>query len=723
MGAAPLSRVSLSRARRPAPLPTRACNGTVRRHRDRYPVRMATLVIVESPAKARKIAGYLGRDYVVRASLGHVRDLPGSKAEIPERYRAEPWANLGVNPETFAPIYVVPASKRATVKELQQLAAKADRVLFASDMDREGEAISYHLSRLLKIEQPTRMVFTEITQEALQNALKATRPLDLHLVAAQEARRVIDRLVGYGVSPLLWGSVGGKLSAGRVQSAALMLLAQREMARMRFKPATFWSIRADVLTRPKFTATVTHVRSSEHPQGLPIARAGDYTQDGVLKGDVSVLEMTDEQARALSAYLDGKEATVAQVELTETRSRPAPPFITSTLQQAGGRLNLSAKQVMDTAQRLYEGGYITYMRTDSPALSDEALTEARREATRLFGPAAVPAQPRQYATRNRNAQEAHEAIRPAGTTWRAPDTVGLGGDELALYTLIYQRTVASQMNDAVFDKTVVTLTCGAATLSAQGRVLKEAGYLQLLQDEDEEKDDQRLPALQVGQRVPLKARPPEGKKTSAPTRYSEATLVQAMEKAGIGRPSTYAQTLATLQTREYVRVTGRHLSVTAVGLLVATYLARQVPEVMQKDFTATMEAGLDDVAAGGTTRLAYLTRFWTEGLAPTIRRASRDAPSLPLPHLEGTRLRATGSGPHLIRAGQSVPLPPEVIPAELDDAQADAIVQGTWKPAKKTRQKRERNAVSAATPKQATSATPRKRNPRPGKTRREPADS
>jgi DNA topoisomerase-1 len=524
---------------------------------------------------------------------------------------------------------------------------------------------------------------------------------------------------------------------------------------MRFTSATFWSIRVDVLTRPKFTAAVTHVRSSEHPQGRPIARAGDYTQDGVLKGGVQVLEMTDEQARALSAYLDGREATVTSVEVTETRSRPAPPFITSTLQQAGGRLNLSAKAVMDAAQRLYEGGFITYMRTDSPALSDEALSEARREATRLYGPAAVPPQPRQYANRNRNAQEAHEAIRPAGTTWRAPDQVGLSGADLEVYTLIYQRTVASQMTDAVFDRTAVTLTCGAATLGSQGRVLKEPGFLQLLQEEageqeDQrlprlqpgqrvslkarppegkktsaptrftqeeagEQEDQRLPRLQPGQRVSLKARPPEGKKTSAPTRFTEATLVQAMEKAGIGRPSTYAQTLATLQTREYVRLTGRHLAVTAVGLLVATYLARQVPEVMQNDFTATMEAGLDDVAAGETTRVAYLTRFWTEGLSQTIRRASRDAPSLPLPQLEGTRLRATGSGPHLVRGGQSMPLPPAVIPADLDGAQADAIMQGTWT-AQKIRPARARPAGEGGTTRKRRAAggaaRPRKKNQR-----------
>ncbi|TDE84831.1 type IA DNA topoisomerase [Deinococcus sp. S9] len=439
-------------------------------------------------------------------------------------------------------------------------------------------------------------------------------------------------------------------------------------------------IRADVLTRPQFTATVTHVRSREHPEGLPIAKASDYTPDGVLKDGTRVLVITDKQAHALSAYLDGKEATVACVEVSETRSRPAPPFITSTLQQAGGRLKLSAKRVMELAQKLYEGGYITYMRTDSPALSDEALTEARREAVRLFGPGAVPGQPQQYATRNKNAQEAHEAIRPAGTSWRPPEVVGLSGDELAVYTLIYQRTVASQMHDAVFDKTVVTLTCGAATLAAQGRVLKEPGHLQLLRDEDQ--DSQTLPPLQEGQRVPLKARPPEGKKTSPPSRYTEATLVQAMEKAGIGRPSTYAQTLGTLQAREYARLSGRHLAVTAVGLLVTTYLARQVPQVLQQDFTATMETGLDDVAAGQTSRVEYLTRFWTEGLAPTIGRASRDAPDLPLPHLEATRLRATPSGPHLVRGGQSVPLPLEVIPADLSEAEADALVQGAWSPRK-----------------------------------------
>ncbi|ULH17509.1 type I DNA topoisomerase (plasmid) [Deinococcus sp. KNUC1210] len=662
-------------------------------------------MIVESPAKAKKIASYLGSGYTVQASLGHVRDLPNRKEDLPERYRQEPWANLGVNPTTFQPIYVVPESKERTVSGLRALAAKADRVILASDDDREGESISWHLSQLLELNNPQRMVFHEITKEALQDALKNLRPLDLNLVAAQEARRVIDRLVGYQVSPLLWNTVGKGLSAGRVQSAALMLLAQRESARMRFKPAAYWLIRAEVGSKPPFLATVIQLRTKDRPDGQTLAKASDFTQDGVLKDGADVLVMTDGQAKTLHAYLDGRAATVLSVETSETRSRPQPPFITSTLQQAGGRLRFGAKQVMDLAQKLYEGGYITYMRTDSPSLSDEALQEARKEAVRLFGAAAVPAQPRQYATRNQSAQEAHEAIRPAGKAWRPPDTTDLKGDELALYTLVYQRTVASQMHDAVYDKTVILLSCGAATLMAQGRVLKSAGYTQLLADEDEEKDTQRLPALQVGQTYPLKMRPLEGKKTSAPSRYTEATLVQAMEKAGIGRPSTYAQTLATLQTRDYARLEGRALAVTATGLLVAAYLARQLPQVTAQGFTAEMEAGLDAVASGALSRLDYLNRFWTQGLHGVIQHAQRDAPRLSLPHLEGTVLQAHRDGAQLQRQGQRTVFPAQVIPADLTAAVADQILAGTWtagKPAKRASKPRA----------QDDSKSPPKRKPR-----------
>ncbi|WP_407572795.1 type I DNA topoisomerase [Deinococcus altitudinis] len=670
---------------------------------------MNTLVIVESPAKAKKIASYLGPGYAVQASLGHVRDLPGNKAEIPERYRAESWANLGVNPSTFHPIYIVPDSKSRTVASLRALAGKADRVILASDDDREGESISWHLAQLLNLKNPQRMVFHEITKEAIQKSLRALRPIDLQLVAAQEARRVIDRLVGYRVSPLLWNTVGGKLSAGRVQSAALLLLAQRELARMRFVPATFWLIRAEVGSTPTFLATVTRLKTRDRPDGQPIAKASDFTQDGVVKDGPDVLLMDDNQATALSRYLDRKTATVTDVVLSETRSKPAPPFITSTLQQAGSRLRFGAKQTMDLAQKLYEGGFITYMRTDSPALSDEALTEARREAVRLFGPSAVPTQPRQYATRNKNAQEAHEAIRPAGTTWQPPQSVGLAGDELTLYTLIYQRTVASQMHDAVYDKTVVTLQAGAATLSAQGRIQRSAGHTQLLRDEDDrEQDNQTLPALKVGETYPLSARPPEGKKTSAPGRYSEATLVQAMEKAGIGRPSTYAQTLNTLQTRGYTQVTGRHLAVTATGLLVTTYLSRQVPEVMGRDFTATMESGLDDIAAGSVSRIEYLTRFWTQGLEPAIGRAKAEPPTLVLPHLQGVTLLSSRVGPQLQRAGQRALLPEAIIPSDLTEENVTSILEGNWKPSRATTTQDSSTTESKPARRKASTSTPRK---------------
>jgi DNA topoisomerase-1 len=648
---------------------------------------VSILVIVESPAKAKKIASLLGAGYVVKASLGHVRDLPATKAELPAKYRNEPWANLGVNPETFAPIYVVPSKKAATVRDLKAAAARADRVLFASDADREGEAISWHLSRLLGVQDPQRMTFTEITGAALKRAVAQPRPLDLQLVAAQEARRVIDRLVGWEVSPLLWNSVGRGLSAGRVQSAALMLLAARELARLRFVPAAYWLIRADAQTSPPFVATVTAVKSREFPDGKALAKASDFTPDGALKPGVDVLQLSTQQAAALAAHLDGRTATVTDIEQTEVRVRPAPPFITSTLQQAAGRVGLGAKAAMDTAQRLYEGGHITYHRTDSPALSDEALDAARAEAVRLFGAAAVPDRPRQYATRSANAQEAHEAIRPAGHgPWRTPDSSGLTGQDAALYRLIYGRTVASQMHDALYDKTTVTLHCGAATLAASGRVLTQAGFTALTGADTVGEDaaaDPALPALTVGQTFPLKARKPEEKKTSAPTRYSEATLVKAMEQAGIGRPSTYAQTVNTLHLRGYAVAVGKHLAVTATGLLVVAYLSRHLPDVLERTFTATMEAGLDEIAGGQITRVAYLTRFWTNGLAPAVQGARREAPVLALPHLPGASLIAGLQGPRLRvvspeSAPKEVPWPPHALPGEVTLDDLPALLAGTF---------------------------------------------
>ncbi|THF71570.1 type I DNA topoisomerase [Deinococcus sp. Arct2-2] len=677
------------------------------------------LVIVESPAKAKKIASFLGAGYVVKASLGHVRDLPASKAELPAKYQNEPWANLGVNPETFAPIYVVPAKKAATVRDLKAAAARAERVLFASDADREGEAISWHLSRLLGVKDPQRMTFTEITKAALQRAVAQPRPLDLQLVAAQEARRVIDRLVGWEVSPLLWNSVGRGLSAGRVQSAALMLLAARELARMRFVPAAYWLIRADAQTSPPFVATVTAVKSREFPDGKQVAKASDFTPDGALKPGADVLQLNAEQAGALAAHLDGRTASVTDVEPSEVRVRPAPPFTTSTLQQAAGRVGLGAKAAMDTAQRLYEGGHITYHRTDSPALSNEALDAARAEAVRMFGQDAVPDRPRQYATRSANAQEAHEAIRPAGHgPWRTPDSSGLSGQDAALYRLIYQRTVASQMHDALYDKTTVTLHCGAATLMASGRVLTQAGFTALT-GADDDAADPALPALTVGQTFPLKARKPEEKKTSAPTRYSEATLVKAMEQAGIGRPSTYAQTVNTLHLRGYAVAVGKHLAVTATGLLVVAYLSRHLPDVLERTFTATMEAGLDEIAGGQITRVAYLTRFWTNGLAPAVQGARREAPVLALPHLPGASLIAGLQGPRLRlllpdSAPKEVLWPPHALPGEVTLDDLPALLAGTFRSSSGASQVRPAGADATVVPqKRARRASTAKASAKP----------
>ncbi|MFB9993159.1 type I DNA topoisomerase [Deinococcus oregonensis] len=679
---------------------------------------MSILVIVESPAKAKKIASFLGAGYVVKASLGHVRDLPASKAELPAKYRGEPWANLGVNPETFAPIYVVPSKKAATVRDLKAAAAKAERVLFASDADREGEAISWHLSRLLGVKEPQRMTFTEITKAALTRAAAQPRALDLQLVAAQEARRVIDRLVGWEVSPLLWNSVGRGLSAGRVQSAALMLLAARELARMRFVPAAYWLIRADAQTSPPFVATVTAVKSREFPDGKALVRASDFTPDGALKPGVDVLQLNADQAAALAAHLDGRSATVTHAEPSEVRVRPAPPFTTSTLQQAAGRVGLGAKAAMDTAQRLYEGGHITYHRTDSPALSDEALDAARAEAVRLFGQGAVPERSRQYATRSANAQEAHEAIRPAGHgPWRTPDSAGLSGQDAALYRLIYQRTVASQMHDALYDKTTVTLHCGAATLMASGRVLTQAGFTALTGGDDDAADP-ALPALTVGQTFPLKARKPEEKKTSAPTRYSEATLVRAMEQAGIGRPSTYAQTVNTLHLRGYAVGVGKYLTVTATGLLVVAYLSRHLPDVLERTFTATMEAGLDEIAGGQITRLEYLTRFWTNGLAPAVQGARREAPVLALPHLPGASLIAGLQGPRLRLAlpespSREVPWPLHALPGDITPDDLPALLDGTFRAGTGTGSPVQ--AKSGARFRTEGAASPQKRTRRPSK--------
>ncbi|ADV66065.1 type I DNA topoisomerase [Deinococcus maricopensis] len=642
---------------------------------------MSTLVIVESPSKAKKIQAYLGAGYTVRASLGHIRDLPASKADIPARYAAEPWARLGIHvQDSFRPLYVISRGKAKVVRELRELARGANRVLLATDPDREGEAIAWHLMVALGLKGSVeRMTFHEITREAIQAAARATRPLDYALVGAQEARRTLDRLVGYGVSPTLWTAVGPKLSAGRVQSAALAALAAREHARMAFVPADYWRVTARVGAGRPFTAVVLSVN------GQRLATPKDFDAGtGQLAADA--LLMTPEQADRLVAFLRARDATVTGVERAPYTSRPPAPFTTSTLQQEASKaLKFSPKHSMDVAQRLYENGFITYMRTDSPALSDEALQAAREAATALFSEGSVPARPRTYAARGANAQEAHEAIRPAGRSFRAPDDTPLTGDERALYDLIYRRTVASQMTDLTGTRTVMHLKVGAVALGATGRVVHDPGFTRLYQDASEGDGDetQALPDAEVGAVLPVRDAAAEERKTPAPGRFTEASLVRALERAGVGRPSTYASILSTLDARGYTRVVRRQLTVTWVGLLVSAYLAGSFADLVDAGFTASMEADLDRIAGGALTREAYLTRFWSEGLAGTIGRAGRAAPVLTVPRVPGATVTVQDGTPLLRLHGRSAPLPADLVPDDLTPDVAEQVLNGERKAAQR----------------------------------------
>jgi DNA topoisomerase-1 len=666
---------------------------------------VTTLVIVESPSKAKKIQGYLGSGYTVRASLGHVRDLPSTKAEIPARYAGEPWARLGVQVEEgFKPLYIVPASKAKVVKELRELVKRADRVLLATDPDREGEAIAWHLARALGLKSdPERMTFHEITRDAIQAAAQQTRPIDYALVGAQESRRIIDRLLGYGVSPLLWSSIASGLSAGRVQSAALAALAHREQARMAHVAAPYWRVTAQVGDAQAFTATVLSV------SGKRLATPKDFDPaTGQLKTPALVL--TPEQAAQLVAFLKARPVTVVAVERTPYSTRPPAPFTTSTLQQEASKaLRFSPKQSMDVAQKLYEGGHITYMRTDSPSLSEEATAAARAVAVAAFGPGAVSPNPRTYAAKAKNAQEAHEAIRPAGKVFKAPDTTGLSGDELALYDLIYRRTVASQMLDVQGMKTTLTLKAGGVQLGAVGRTVTEPGFTRLYQDvqEGEGEEAQTLPDVQEGAALPVQDVRAEEKRTPAPGRFTEASLVRALEKVGVGRPSTYASILSTLDTRGYTRVVGRQLTVTWLGLLVSAYLSEFFADLVDVQFTAQMEADLDQIAEGAMKREAYLTRFWTQGFSQTIAQAPQRAPSVPVPRVPGAVVTVRAGEIVLSLDGRTVPLLAELIPDELTPELAAEVLAGNVVTAPRRSSARPGKGVSKGTKKRIS--TPRKK--------------
>ena len=577
------------------------------------------LVIVESPAKARKIGSFLGDDYVVEASVGHIRDLPQRAADIPKEYKKFAWAKEGVNiEEDFSPLYVINPDKKSKVAELKELMKDADELILATDEDREGEAIAWHLIEVLRPKIPVRrMVFHEITKEAIQKAAKETRDLDYRLVDAQETRRVLDRLYGYRLSPVLWKKVMPRISAGRVQSVATRLIVERERERMAFISSSWWDLSAQC--EPGFSARLLSVA------GKRVAATNDFDSLGAIKEKSveNILLLDEAAAKELVQSLTNQPLVVKSLEESPRTEKPKPPFTTSTMQQdAGSRLGWGAQLTMRIAQRLYENGYITYMRTDSVTLSSAAITAARSSAQALYGKDSVPSSPRVYEGKTKNAQEAHEAIRPAGDSFKTPGELApeLSRDEFALYDLIWKRTIASQMADAKkqqmrVDFDVKTKTGSDAIFRANGSVIVFPGFLSAYEDivedkTDIEETDRRLPAMSVGEKISVTQYQCEGHETKPPARYTEPTLVKKLEELGIGRPSTFASIMQTIQDRGYVAKRGRALVPTFLAFSVTGLLEQHFTKLIDYEFTASMEEDLDKIANGEEERVAWLTKFF-----------------------------------------------------------------------------------------------------------------
>jgi DNA topoisomerase I len=645
-----------------------------------------TLVIVESPAKARTIEGYLGSDYAVGSSIGHVRDLPDRAKDVPEAQRKR-FGALGVDvADGFEPYYVVDPDKKKVIADLKKRLADADELLLATDEDREGEAIAWHLVQVLKPKVPVkRMVFHEITKDAIVRALEQTRSIDDRLVDAQETRRILDRLYGYEVSPVLWKKVMPRLSAGRVQSVATRLVVDRERERMRFVAASYWDI-VGTFEPGAFEAKLAAV------DGRRVAQGRDFAEDGSAAS--AVLVLGEQEARELADALGGRPFTVEKVDERPYTRRPAAPFRTSTLQQEASRkLRFSSQTTMRLAQRLYENGHITYMRTDSVTLSDAALAAARAHAARVYGEETVPDEPRRYERAVANAQEAHEAIRPAGDVFRTPEELRkeLSREEHALYDLIFKRTISSQMKDASGQTVSIELGATtsddrAATFRASGTVITFPGFLKAYEsgrDEPAEEDEERrLPALTVGQGLEASSLEPQGHETSPPARYTEASLVKALEDRGIGRPSTYASIMGTILDRGYVYKKGTALVPTYVAFSVTQLLEKHFVHLVDYDFTARLEDDLDRIAAGDEARVAWLGRFYYGDGAPGLQALvtdqlevidAREVNSIAIRDSDIV-VRVGRYGPYLERGEQRASLPEDVVPDELTAAMAEELL-------------------------------------------------
>ena len=654
-----------------------------------------TLVIVESPTKARTIRGFLPKQFRVEASMGHVRDLPNNASEIPAAHKGEKWANLGVNTaKDFEPLYVVPKDKKKVVKELKDALKGADQLLLATDEDREGESISWHLAQLLDPKVPVkRMVFHEITKEAISQALQNPRELDMELVHAQETRRILDRLVGYTLSPLLWKKVAWGLSAGRVQSVSVRLLVERERARRAFRSGTYWDLKASLAHEQiPFDAKLTHLR------GERVANGSDFDEStGAIKVGSKVKLLAEAEARALQQAAMAGRWQVAAVEAKPTVRKPVAPFTTSTLQQEANRkLRLSARDTMRTAQALYERGFITYMRTDSVNLSEQAIKAARSCVTERYGQDYLSPAPRQFTTKSRNAQEAHEAIRPAGEAFRTPGETGLEGRDLALYELIWKRTVASQMADARLTMLAIDLEVANSTFRATGKRIDFPGFFRAYVEGSDDPDaalegqEVLLPALKVGDAPDCRSVEALSHQTQPPARYSEAALVKMLEKEGIGRPSTYASIIGTIIDRGYATLQANALIPSFTAFAVTALLEEHFPDLVDTGFTARMENTLDEISTGKVRWLPYLEDFYKgeEGLEALVQRRegdidpghSRTVALEGLPcvvrigrfgaYLESRRVGTDGEE-ELLKAT----LPQEITPADLDADKAELILR------------------------------------------------
>jgi len=662
------------------------------------------LVIVESPSKARTIAGYLGRGYVVESSVGHIRDMPDSAAEIPAKYRGEPWARLGVNvDDNFEPLFVVHSDKRQQVSKLKSLLKDADELLLATDEDREGEAIAWHLLEELKPKVPhSRMVFHEITPEAIARAIANPQELDQGKVNAYQARRVLDRLYGYEVSPVLWKKVMPKLSAGRVQSVATRLVVDRERERIAFRPAAYSDLEAEFATKdhgkPNITDPTSFTASLVSVDGRRVAQGRDFTSVGELKSR-DLLHLDAEAAAALAQRLENAAFAVSSVERKPYRRSPYAPFRTTTLQQEASRkLGFSAKHTMSIAQRLYENGYITYMRTDSVTLSQTAISAARKQAAELYGANYVPGAPRTYASKVKNAQEAHEAIRPAGDSFRTPNQVRteLSSDERRLYELIWQRTVASQMKDATGESVSVRVAGTSAAgeraeFGASGKVINFYGFLKAyVEDADDpsaDRDDRerRLPPVAESDPLDVLRLAPAEHSTRPPARYTEASLVKELEDREIGRPSTYATIMGTILDRGYVFKKGTSLVPSFLAFAVVTLLERHFGQLVDYEFTARMEDVLDEIARGEAERVPWLRRFYFgapdgDSADPGLKSLvgdigdidAREVSSFPLAGSDIV-VRVGRYGPYLERDGQRVNVPDDIAPDELTVEKAEEL--------------------------------------------------